>query len=170
MIRKPRPFLVYFVSWDGHGIVKAGSTQLKRWRLFTSRGARLRALYEVHTSTEMYALETCFLASLADSGIPAFDSAADAVPFLGDKGAGYMECYRLTEQCVKHVLESITEHVPASAVEHHQPSTCTDVTDGLTKTVVQLREITCVSNAHTQATLILPKFANRSPAYKATCR
>lgn len=124
---------VYLVVWDAEGIVKAGVTTRKRWRTFVTRGARLVKLYRVPTYVEMFDLETQFDLDLCHNGPRAFESSADAVPYLGNRGGGYMECYRIPKDRIEHMLKVMIEHVPDYATElmpawsgeHHAPGTST---------------------------------------------
>lgn len=148
-------YFTYLVAWDEMRVAKAGITEGYRWRGFVLRGARLVALYQVRTVTEMYDLEMHLDADLDYNGVPAFSTAAEAVPFLGGRGGGYKECYRLPDDRFEHVLGFMREHVPEFASEHVPEYRGQQYSDAnlsmatyrrnvLTKTLSTPEEVSCV--------------------------
>jgi hypothetical protein len=87
---------VYVVAWPTDGIVKVGMTSHKRYRAFLNRGAELLALVNAKTVTEACDLEDAVRRSIRPFMVGgAFVHKAEAVPYLGGRGGGYMECSRL---------------------------------------------------------------------------
>lgn len=83
----------YVVGWPS-GIVKVGSTfnGRQRWGAFLSRGGELLDLASFVDDTDA---EVRLQTKLCELYPPAFTSKEQAVPFLGSRGAGYLECYRI---------------------------------------------------------------------------
>lgn len=85
----------YVVGWPD-GIVKVGCTShgRKRWGSFLARGGRMLDIGYYAGADCVYA-EIWLQERLAEHFPPAFASKEDAEPYLGSKGAGYLECYRI---------------------------------------------------------------------------
>ncbi len=94
-LRRYQP-ATYVVRWGD--VSKAGfTTGNRRWRSFELRGAEVVDVtihddYRVALSSERL-LESWF----AHLGHPAFESKADAAPWLGNQGGGWTECYCLCD-------------------------------------------------------------------------
>lgn len=90
---------VYVVVWPlPIGVIKVGYTSTNRHAAFINRGATLRELVEFTGSTAAFDVERAALDHLAKFLPRAFSSATEAVDILGNKGAGYMECYTFREE------------------------------------------------------------------------
>ena len=86
----------YLVGWPD-GIVKVGSTDngRKRWGPFLRRGAEMLDLANYgKDGSEMHA-ELWLQAQLRSRFSRAFASKPEAAPYLGSRGAGYLECYSI---------------------------------------------------------------------------
>lgn len=92
--RHPLQSQRYVVGWPNLGVIKIGSTMngRARWGTFLARGAALidLACYDCSTTAEAY------LKSLIERDYaPAFQEKSEAKSILGNRGAGYLECYRV---------------------------------------------------------------------------
>lgn len=83
---------VYLMSWPAATFVKVGISANQRWRVFIPRGAVALAVVR-GPSAAMSRLESLVHDGLEGVLEPAFPRKADAAPFLGCLGAGYLECY-----------------------------------------------------------------------------
>ncbi len=110
---------VYVVIWDNIHVVKVGFTTKQRWRKFVLRGARLIALYTFEKSHDAFQLEEVGDAWLRANGSGyAFDSTADAAPYLGPDGGGYLECFRLEPELLESLLKHMLKHASAHGAKH----------------------------------------------------
>jgi hypothetical protein len=97
LVSNARTDQIYLVRWADEGFVKIGtSCDVKRWRGFVKRGARLLGLATLpridkgmDSGTAEYLLHLALPRVLA----PAFGHRSEAVEFLGQRGAGWTECY-----------------------------------------------------------------------------
>ena len=97
----------YLVAWDDQLVIKAGVTNKQRWRTFCLRGARLVLLHFSDAGpADTSDLEQQVLAYLRGRLSYAFDANADAEPFLGHRGDGYLECYRARDRA--EYLDALT--------------------------------------------------------------
>lgn len=98
----------YLVHWPTARVIKAGISKRQRWRAFTSRGAVVISLFEETGWLDALAMEVLLQTGLATVCKPAFRTAKQAEPFLGGRGGGYLECYRLPRGATPaNVLASI---------------------------------------------------------------
>lgn len=87
---------VYIVHWPEIGVVKAGYSCNQRWRAFALRGATVVDLVPCEDSTDAFALEHVVEEALRrECRKRAFTSADDAAPYLGNRGGGWLECWKL---------------------------------------------------------------------------
>jgi hypothetical protein len=85
---------VYLVYWPQIRVLKVGfASDKSRWRAFCIRGANLLAVKEFDNSTEGYAFEDACHMALGTVCRRAFNKSEEAVPYLGGRGGGYVECY-----------------------------------------------------------------------------
>lgn len=109
---------VYLVTWPDHLIIKAGVTDCARWRNFVARGA---LLLDARLDLRPWRLETDLERCLSDRLPRAFRVREDAAPWLGNRGGGYLECYRAPsgealEQSIAACMSIMrTHHASASA-------------------------------------------------------
>ncbi|GAS95493.1 uncharacterized protein RMCC_2459 [Mycolicibacterium canariasense] len=85
---------VYLVHWPEINVFKIGYTEFQRYRAFVVRGANILKLFPFPTSTEAFDLETIchdVLWNLCEGG---FDTPQEATPYLGNRGGGYVECFK----------------------------------------------------------------------------
>lgn len=119
-IRRPYPAeCTYIVSWRQHGIVKPGYTSQHRYRTFTSKGARLLYLFEAPPLMCMNALllEWDIAEALHMAGaVPAFACRDDSADFMGPRGGGWRECWRIPEddavRAVQQMLRVLLRVLP----------------------------------------------------------
>lgn len=88
---------IYVVHWPEINVMKAGYSTRRRWWAFQRRGAVVVDLIHFDNSTDAFAFESVVLAGLRSRGPLAFESAAEAEPYLGGRGGGWLECYRIPE-------------------------------------------------------------------------
>lgn len=106
--KETRP-TTYLVCWPEVGIVKAGYTARQRWRKFLLRGAHLLQTVEFDSGISAFELETQLDDYLRAVCEPAFHGPAEAEPYLGTGGGGWLECYRLPPASIayKHCLQAL---------------------------------------------------------------
>lgn len=97
----------YLIAWGSgvDAIVKVGSTCApRRWRGYLTHGGRvvliIRSSHEVQIETELDE-------SLGKFAAPAFESKQQAEPYLGSRGAGWMECYRVQPDIALQVAKEV---------------------------------------------------------------
>ena len=95
MSRNKGPGACYVVAWPDELILKAGVSCQRRWLSFI--GYQVVLIHEAGAAS--YDVE----AIAADiirrhGGTNAFDTAADAIPYLAGHGGGYLECLRLPDE------------------------------------------------------------------------
>jgi hypothetical protein len=88
---------VYLVHWPEINVMKAGYSKRRRWWSFQRRGAVVVDLIHFDDFSDASAFESVVLAGLRSRGKLAFKSAAEAEPYLGGRGGGWLECYRIPE-------------------------------------------------------------------------
>jgi hypothetical protein len=86
---------IYVVVWPSIRVVKVGYSGRKRWRSFQNRGAELLALKDFDDCTTAFHFEDACHMGLRATCRYAFQSASEAEPYLGNKGGGYLECFRI---------------------------------------------------------------------------
>jgi len=86
---------VYVVHWPQIRVVKVGFSAERRWRSFEIRGADVVGLMEFSDAGEAFDFEYACHMGLQNVCRKAFLSSQDAVPYLGNGGGGYLECYVL---------------------------------------------------------------------------
>lgn len=97
----------YLISWGmgGDAIVKIGSTSApRRWRGYLTHGGRVELIIR---STHEVRLETEIDDALRAIAPPAFSSKQQAEPYLGSRGAGWMECYRVRPEVALKVAKEV---------------------------------------------------------------
>lgn len=86
----------YVIGWDA-GIVKVGTTWngSRRWGQFLSRGGLMldRATYDDLGQSRI--AEAWLRREIGKNYASAFSDKSDAEPYLGSRGAGYLDCYRV---------------------------------------------------------------------------
>lgn len=87
---------VYAVHWPEINVFKIGFSERRRWRAFVNRGANLIGLLDdFANASEGYDFEhACHIVS-REVCRPGFRTAAEANPYLGNAGGGYVECYQV---------------------------------------------------------------------------
>ena len=96
----------YVVGWND-GIVKVGSTWngRQRWGTFLARGATMLDLaYYLPTGGDLDA-EAWLQSHLEGRFARAFATKAEAAPYLGNGGAGYLECYAIPVGLWPEIIE-----------------------------------------------------------------
>lgn len=85
---------VYIVHWATPGFTKVGfCVDENRWHPYVRRGGRLLGFVN-DTERHPTMVELDMHAILVRRRVPrAFDTKADAAPYLGHRGAGWTECY-----------------------------------------------------------------------------
>lgn len=107
MQKRKRKSVVYVVHWPEIGVMKAGISEQKRWRKFVELGAVVIDLIEFDNYLDASAFETVVHKGMRPNGY-AFNTAAEAEPYLGGKGGGYCECFRVPPgQTVMEFLRSV---------------------------------------------------------------
>lgn len=100
----------YLMSWpleDGTSIVKVGESWApRRWRAFISRGASIELIVRAPASNVL-AIERELTSHLAAHHQRAFELKADAAPYLGNRGSGWLECFVADPKTIVDVLRSI---------------------------------------------------------------
>jgi hypothetical protein len=97
---------VYAVMFDERKTIKIGCSSVQRWRNF--RGAALLQLIEFTNAIDAYYLEAKLHTAFRSQFPPAFASAAEANPFLLNRGGGWMECYLVEDESkARSLFESI---------------------------------------------------------------
>ena len=118
-MRKRGDTVLYLVSWDDDGIVKVGISNRRRWRSFPN--ARLVLALPFAGAIACYDLEAAF--HHQRPWPRAFASGAAAMPYLGGRGHGYLECYRTTaddaldriaSQCASRCGVTVPHHITTS--------------------------------------------------------
>lgn len=86
----------YVIGWPAHDIVKVGTTSSgrRRYGAFLTRGGELLDLRN-YRGTEYLDAERALQATLGTHWTLAFAHRDEAVPFLGHRGSGWLECYRI---------------------------------------------------------------------------
>jgi hypothetical protein len=89
---------VYAVYWPEINVFKVGTSEShrRRWRTFINRGAILLGLKDFKGfSFSDYDFEGVCHDVLSDVCRRGFNTSAEAVPYLGGQGGGWLECYRV---------------------------------------------------------------------------
>lgn len=84
----------YVIGWRDHDVIKVGYTSIgrRRYGRFLTRGGEL---LDLHTSTDALDAERHLQQALARYWPAAFGDSTEAVPLLGPRGSGWLECYRI---------------------------------------------------------------------------
>lgn len=87
----------YIVGWPDHGVVKVGTTSIgrRRYGLFLARGGTMIHNQAFPPGMHSFSSESRIERILAAAGPRAFADKTEAAPLLGNRGAGYLECYRI---------------------------------------------------------------------------
>lgn len=105
---------VYVVTWDDARFIKIGSSGAQRWRSFLIRGARLVWLGKEGRMDDDIPGELAYQMAAQRFARYAFDDRAEATPFLGSRGGGWTECYRLdgltAESFWNRCVDAMPEH------------------------------------------------------------
>lgn len=136
---------VYLVGWDDALIIKPGYTGCRRYRKFEIREA---TTYGVWGGTGARPWREALLTENALGRIlrahceSAFTSAVDAIPYLGARGGGYLECYRAPDRdtylaMLSRCLLAVPAHMPRTYVR----------TDALTNNLQDVDESLAVVDA-----------------------
>lgn len=130
--RRSDGYSTYLVGWDDHLVIKAGYTQYRRWREFTSRGAALyhRELFpDFHCAFDLEAELHSFLGYGLDL---AFRSRTEALAMLPG-GGGWMECYQAPDRAVfQWCLDQCSGIMLGHSCEHCAQPCLTDGRDART--------------------------------------
>lgn len=96
----------YIVGWPIEGIVKAGYTSVgrRRYGAFLSRGADLLYL-EAFPALGAFDAEKRLGDAMGARWPSAFANKEEAAPYLGSRGAGYLECYRIPVEDWQDVID-----------------------------------------------------------------
>lgn len=97
----------YVVGWQD-GIVKVGSTMTgrARWGIFLNRGARMLDLAQYQKLCDDLEAETWLHHQIACMGYKkAFESVEQSTQYLGPRGRGYLECYRIPVEDWPKIIE-----------------------------------------------------------------
>lgn len=121
--RSPVEDYCYLVGWPEERIVKAGVTyNKKRWRMFECRGAFLFQLQRFRPigSTE---LEVELHDYLRTVGTEPWATKDQAEAYLGPRGGGWTECYRLPDDeayisAVSTCVRIMLEHAASTCALH----------------------------------------------------
>lgn len=101
----------YLVAW-GSGptaVVKVGETWApRRWRGYLARGAFILRIVRTSGSHALR-IERDADRALASIALPAFRSKEEASPYLGNRGAGWMECYRVSPLIALREFEEVLD-------------------------------------------------------------
>ena len=121
------PPTVYAVHWANINVFKFGYSDCQRYRLFLNRGAELLGLFEFGTVTAGLDFETLVDESAMAICRPGFRTRDSADPYLGGRGAGYLECYRtpadlMPSEVIPYVFSNALSMLGASA--EHMPESC----------------------------------------------
>jgi len=86
----------YVVGW-AEGIVKVGSTWngRQRWGTFLARGGTMLDLAYYGPSGDDLKSEAWLQGRIEERFARAFATKSEAAPYLGNGGAGYLECYAI---------------------------------------------------------------------------
>jgi hypothetical protein len=90
-----RKNVTYIVHWPALNVVKVGVSNARRWLAFVQRGAVVVDLIEHDDHADAWVWETLVQQAFRCVAPLAFASAAEAEPYLGGGGGGYLECFRL---------------------------------------------------------------------------
>lgn len=104
LIRVPT---VYVVRWDERNIVKVGFSAARRWRAFTSQGARIMQLIEFDHHSDAFVIEAALHERMRLIAPFAFSSRGAAQQFLGGRGDGWVECYLDPDCHISRVLDEL---------------------------------------------------------------
>jgi len=123
----PTPPTVYAVHWASINVFKFGYSDCQRYRLFLNRRADLLGLFEFDTVTAGLDFETVIDRAADAVCRPGFQTRDDADPYLGCRGAGYLECYRtpadlMAFEVIPYVFSTALSMLRASA--EHVPDWC----------------------------------------------
>ena len=136
--KQTRP-TVYVVHWPAIDVFKVGCTERQRWRMYLLRGAQLIALHEFDSVSAAYGYEGQCHRLLESLCSPGFGSTADAEPYVGVRGDGYLECYQLpTDVPAIEIAALIAAELDTQASGEHSGR-------AYAPTLLE----TCPSNAHT---------------------
>ena len=96
----------YVVGWPD-GIVKVGVTDFgrRRWGPFLSRGGIMLDLAYYETLADSSVAESWLQSRLLERFKFAFSDRSQAEPYLGGRGSGSMECFRIPVDHWPEVLE-----------------------------------------------------------------
>lgn len=96
----------YVIGWRDHDLVKVGTTTLgrRRYGMFLARGGEVLDLRNYKSCGDLDA-ELSLQSVLDDHWPRAFASRHEAAPFLGNKGSGWTECFRIPTHDWSRVLE-----------------------------------------------------------------
>lgn len=115
----------YLVAWPDDLVIKAGVSVRKRWMGFVNRGAVLVETFASDVA-DTYALEKQLVTWLRENLPGAFDSSAEAIGHLGDRGGGWAECFRAANQeQFDHALKACARIMRAHDARS-KSSICTD--------------------------------------------
>jgi hypothetical protein len=119
---------VYVVHWPEIGVVKVGYSAVQRWNRFVFSGADVVKVYEFDSSSDAFAIEDWLHQSARALLRPAFDTATEeARILLGNKGAGYLECWLASIDEVHQVIADALARANAQAnAQASGPSSATD--------------------------------------------
>ena len=115
--------IVYVVMWPS-GIAKIGYTAHGRHHEFLNRGARLVALAQASNYKDALNIEEIAHTEMSRHHKQAFTTREEARQYLGGRGAGYKECYRVSSlsdlKDITDLLASMLAH-HANAMPVHMP-------------------------------------------------
>lgn len=107
MGRRKHVGVVYVVEWPAIGVVKVGVTEHSRWRSWRQFGGYLLHIEPFDSVLDAYDVEGEIHRFLWSNADPGFTSAMEAAPYLGDRGGGWKECYRMQPRILACTLARI---------------------------------------------------------------
>lgn len=144
---------VYAVHWPEINVFKVGFSEYRRWRAFEARGANVLDLMMFDHFKEAFDFELACHLAMSEVCRSAFKSGQEAACYLGSRGGGYKECYRVPGDLMPNeILKFIDFRLAALAgpkhmPEHDAPEQSTDVTDVLTQNYSPSEHVLTLGNA-----------------------
>ena len=104
---------VYIVGWPDHALIKVGYSGDWRCRTgrYSSRGAVIYSLTFFDSPGVAFGAEGVAATVTAHAGTAAFDSRDVATPFLGGKGSGWTECFRIDSDKHQDVVAMVERSI-----------------------------------------------------------
>lgn len=116
--------IVYVVAWEPAGIVKIGYTDCLRRRQRAFIGAQLILTLEFPDLFTGYDFEVETHHLAFQTWPRAFASKEEALPYIGQGGAGFLECYRANPAEALELVASQCLTMPRHSARHDASSQC----------------------------------------------